>query len=78
MGTHPEKAYRNHQPVDWSALQGLLQRNSMLELDTLISQEEVKQSVTKLSNRKPPGLYDVPPGAFKALENKIYSPCWTF
>ena len=24
MGPHLEKVYRNHRPVDWSALQGLL------------------------------------------------------
>ena len=37
MGPHLEKVYRNHQPVDWSALQGLLQQTSMLKLDTIIS-----------------------------------------
>ena len=70
MGLHLEKVYRNHQPVNWSALQGLLQQTSMLKLDTLISWEEVEQAVTKLSNGKSPGLNDVPPDAFKALDNK--------
>ena len=42
----------------------------MLELNTLISLEEVKQAVTKLSNRKSPGLNDVPLDAFKALDNQ--------
>ena len=70
MGPHLEKVYRNHRPVDWSELQGLLQRTSMLKLDTLISWEEVKQAVTKLSNYKSPGLNDVPPDAFKALDNQ--------
>ena len=70
MRTHLEKVYRNHQPVDWSAPQGLLQQTSMLELNTLISWEEVKQAVTKLSNEKTPGLNDVTPNAFKALDNQ--------
>ena len=64
-----EKVYRNHRPVEWSALQGLLQKTSMLELDTLIPWEEVKQAVKKLSNRKSPGLNNVPPDAFKPLDN---------
>ena len=40
----------------------------MLELDTLISGKELKQTITKLSNGKSPGLNDVPPDAFKALD----------
>ena len=50
MGSYFEKVYRNHQPVDWSELKGPLQKTSMLEPDTLISWEEVKQEVKKLSN----------------------------
>ena len=42
----------------------------MLKLDTLIPWEEVKQAVTKLSNGKSPGLNDIPPGAFKALDSQ--------
>ena len=42
----------------------------MLELDTLISCEELKQAVTNLSNGKSPGLNDVPPDAFKALDEQ--------
>ena len=42
----------------------------MLELDTLIYWEEVKQSVTKFSNGKSPGLNGVPPDTFKALDNQ--------
>ena len=42
----------------------------MIKLDTLVSWEEVKQAVTKLSNGKSPGLNDVPPDAFKPLDNQ--------
>ena len=70
IGPHLEKVYRNHRPFDWSALQGLLQRTSMLKPDNLISWEEVKLAVTKLSNGKPPGLNDVPPDALKSLDNQ--------
>ena len=65
MGPQLEKEYRNHRPVDWSARHGLLQRTSMLKLDTLILWEELKQAVTKLANGKSPGLNDVPADAFK-------------
>ena len=39
MGPHLENVYRNHRPVDWSELQGLIQRASMLEINTIISWE---------------------------------------
>ena len=42
----------------------------MLELDTLISCKELKQAVTNLSNGKSPGLNDVPPDVFKALDEQ--------
>ena len=42
----------------------------MLKLDTLIYWEEVKQAVTKFSNGKSPGLNDIPPDTFKALDNQ--------
>ena len=42
----------------------------MPELDTLISWEELKQAITKISNGKSPGLNDVPPDAFKALDDQ--------
>jgi len=33
MGPHFEKDYTNHQPVNWSALNAILQRVEMTELD---------------------------------------------
>ena len=68
MGPHLEKVYRNHRPVDWTVLNEVPQLHLMLEIDTLISWEELKQTITKLSNSKSPGLNDVPPDAFKALD----------
>ena len=44
----------------------------MLELDTLISWKELKQTITKLSNGKLPGMNDVSPGTFNALDDKTY------
>ena len=41
----------------------------MLELDTPISWNELQTAVTKLSNGKSPGLNEVPPDAFKALDD---------
>ena len=70
MRPHLEKVYRNSRPVEWSELQEILQLTSMLEINTLISWEELKQAVTNLSNGKSPGLNEVPPDAFKALDNQ--------
>ena len=70
MGPHLENFYRNHRPVDWSLLHEIPQRHFVLELDTLISWKELKQAITKLSNGKSPGLNDVPPDAFKALDDQ--------
>ena len=70
MGPHLEKVYRNHRPVYWSVLHKLPQRHLILKLDTLISWKELKQAITKLPNGKSPGLNDVPPDAFKALDDQ--------
>ena len=43
------------------------QQNFMLEIETKISRKELKKTITKLSNGKPPGLNNVPPDAFEAL-----------
>ena len=70
MWPHFENVYINHQSVDWSVLHELPQQQFMLDLDTLISWKELKQAVTKLSNGKSPGLNDVPPDSFKALDEQ--------
>ena len=69
MGPHLEKVYRDHRPVDWLALHKLKQQPS-LEINTLITYEEITQAVTKLLNGKSPGLNKVPPDAFKALDKQ--------
>ena len=50
----------------------------MLELDTLISWKELKQEITKSSNGKSPGLNDVPPNTFKALDEPNLLPLINF
>ena len=45
------------------------QREVMDELDHTISWYEINKSTTKLANNKSPGLNDVPPNAFKAIDN---------
>ena len=57
------------------ALHKLKQQPSLLKINALIAYEEITQAVTKLSNRKSPGLNKVPPGAFKALD-KQYLLTW--
>ena len=41
----------------------------MPELDAPITWAELKRAVMKLANGKSPGLNDVPPDAFKALDD---------
>ena len=69
MGPHLAKVYQAHRPVDFSVLQDLPQRPMMPELDTHITWAELKRAVMKLANGKSPGLNDVPPDAFKALDD---------
>ena len=64
---HFERVYTNHRNIDWKALDDIQQRMTMVELDTKSTWEELKKAVTKLANRKYPGLNKVPPDAFKAL-----------
>ena len=42
----------------------------MLELNTLIYWKELKQEIKFLSNGKSPGLNNVPPNTFKALDEQ--------
>ena len=50
-------------------LRGILQRLMIIELDAPIKWAEMKQAVRKLANGKSPSLNDVPPDAFKALDD---------
>ena len=45
----------------------------MLELDAIITWEEMKKIVMKLANGKSPGLNEIPPDAFKALSDRNVS-----
>ena len=47
MGPHFEKVYTNHQPIDWSALNAILQRAEMTELDAEITREELRREIAK-------------------------------
>ena len=69
MGPHLAKVYQAHRPVDFSVLQDLPQRLMMPELDAPITWADLKQAVSKLANGKSPGLNNVPPDAFKALDD---------
>ena len=67
LGPHFERVYTNHRKIEWAVLDDILQRLTMLELDTEINWEELKKAVTKVANGKSPGLNEVPLDAFKAL-----------
>ena len=73
LGPHFKRVYTNHWKIDWTLLDDILQRMTMMELDTKITWEELKKAVTELANGKYPGLNEVPPDAFKALSEKNLS-----
>ena len=50
-------------------LRGILQRLMIPKLDVPIKWAELKQAIRKSANGKSPGLNDVPPDAFKALDD---------
>ena len=56
LGPHFKRVYTNHRKIDWAVLDNILQRLTMLELDAEITWEYFKKAVTKLANRKSPGL----------------------
>ena len=68
--THFERVYTNHRKIDWTVLDEIQQRMTMVELDTKITCEELKKAVMKLANGKSPGLNKVPPDAFKSLSEQ--------
>ena len=65
-----EQVYTNHRNIDWSVLDDILQRLTMLELDAKITWEEVNKAVTKLANGKYTGLNEVPRMLSKLSQNK--------
>ena len=73
MGPHFKQVYTNDRKIDWTVLDDILQRMTMMELDTKITWEELKKAVTKLANREYPGLNEVPPDSFKALSEQNLS-----
>ena len=78
LGPHFKRVYTNHQKIDWTVLDNILQSMTMVKLDTEITWEELNKAVTKLANGKSPGLNKVPPDAFKALSEKNLSPLLDF
>ena len=73
LGPHFKRVYTNHRKIDWTVLDNIQQRMTMVELDTKITLEELKKAVTKSAKGKSPVLNKVPPDAFKALSEKNLS-----
>ena len=67
LGPQFKQVYTKHRKIDWTLLNDIQQRMTMVELDTKITWEEFKKAVTELANGKSPGLNEVPPDAFKSL-----------
>ena len=70
MGPHLSKVYPNHRPVTWEVTNDIKQQDTVPDIDYSTKQEEIKSAITKIANKKPPDLNDVPHYAFKALSNQ--------
>ena len=70
FGAHFHRVFNNPRPIDWPALDNINQRGVMEELDHPISGDDIKKSTTKLETSKSPGLNDVTPNSFKALNDE--------
>ena len=69
MGPHLARVHQAHRPVNFTVLRGILQRLMIPKLDVPIKWAELKEAIRKSANGKSTGLNDVPPDAFKALDD---------
>ena len=71
FGPHFERVYNNHRPVDFSILNEIPQRPTLLDIDSPITFDEVNTAINKLKNGKSPGLNGIPPKAYKAMNGTM-------
>ena len=69
FGPHFHKVFNNNISINWPMLDKINQIDVMEELDHPITCYETKKVSTKLENDKIPGINDIPPNVFKALND---------
>ena len=66
---HLKKVFINHKEVDFTVFDLIPQRKRMQNLDGDITWAELKRAVANLKTHKAPGLNEVPPEAFKSMDD---------
>ena len=68
MYPHFQRVFNNHRAVDNSVIDLIPQQEIRWTINQRISWDEFDRAVNKLKNGKAPGLNNVPPEAFKAMD----------
>jgi hypothetical protein len=69
FGIHFHKVLNNHRPVGTTVLNLIQQKPRLNVIDMPITFREVNAAITKLKNRKIPGLNGIPSEALKAMND---------
>ena len=78
MHPHFVNVFNNHRPVDENVLKHVKQRQIEWSLDDPITWKEFDDAVNKLKNGKAAGLNDVPPEAYKAMDEECRRRVYTY
>ena len=67
---HFKRVFNNHKEVDFTVLDLIPQQEMMQYLDGNITWAELKRAVANLKTHKAPGMNEVPPEAFKSMDDE--------
>ncbi len=70
FGPHFDCVFNNYHPVDPTILTDIPQHPTLHDIDSPITFDEVDAAINKLKNGKSPGLNDIPPKAYKAMNTE--------
>jgi hypothetical protein len=68
FGPHFDRVFNYYPPVNPIILANIPQCPTLHDLDSSITFDEVDAAINKLKNGKSPGLNDIPPEAYKAID----------
>ena len=71
LGPQFDRVYNNHRPINLSVLDNVPQCPTLLNIDSPITFEEINVAIYKLKNGKSPGLNNILPEAYKAMNGKM-------
>ena len=75
MHPHFGRVFNNQKYVKFTVPNLIRQREMMQYLDRDITWAELKQAIANLKTQKAPGLNQVPPEAFKSMDDEILHMC---